>query len=440
MQKYKDFTNKLILFCALFFCSSAWAANNEINGVRFWDAPDTTRIILDLKNRPNFESFRLANPNRIILDLNQTEFKGDVPYVKRSHRHIKNIRQARRNNKSRRVVIDTKGLLDYRTYTLLPNKSYGHRLVIELSKKEKKANQVVHPEPKTNKRQAPTAHARLRDIIIAIDAGHGGEDPGAIGKFKTQEKRIALSIAKKLKREIDKQKGMRGVLIRKGDYYISLRKRMEIARAARADMFVSIHADAFKNPRVKGSSVFVLSAKGASDESAKWLANRENASDLVGGVSLDDKEPVLARVLLDLSQTATIDASTRAASNILSEIGKVGPVHKNKVQSAKFVVLKSPDIPSILVETAFISNPQEERRLKNGRYQDKLAKAITRGVKRYFKKSPPPNTRLAASNQRSTDNVVEELSKELSNNVLKEETKTASNNNNKNNLTSFADI
>jgi len=420
-MQIKSLTYNLFLLLFLFISNPAWAVNNEINGVRFWDSPDTTRIIIDLKNEPKYDAFHLENPSRIILDLNETRFNGKIPYIKRSHALIKNVRHARRDNKARRVVIDTKGTVDYRAYALLPNKSYGHRLVIELT--EKKTRQSVSQQKiKTIKRSTPT-QAKFRDIIIAIDAGHGGEDPGAIGKHKTQEKHVALSIAKKLKRKIDKQKGMRAILVRTGDYYISLRKRMLIAREARADMFVSIHADAFTNSNVKGASVYVLSEKGASDEGAKWLANRENASDLVGGVSLDDKEEVLARVLLDLSQTATIDASTRAASRILSEISNVGPVHRNSVQSARFVVLKSPDIPSILVETAFISNPQEERRLKSNRYQTKLATAITRGITAYFRRSPPPNTYLAKISHSSFNSVVEELST----NTVKEESKIASN-------------
>ena len=406
VMRSKALTFNFFLFVFLVLGASAGAANNEINGIRFWDSPDATRIIIDLARKPNYDSFRLQGPDRIILDINQTEFRGKVPYIKRSHRLIKNIRHGRRSNQARRVVIDTKGKLDYRTYALQPNQSYGHRLVIELSKETNAATKPV--EDRTPERVV--GQRKLRDIVVAIDAGHGGEDPGAIGKHKTQEKHVVLSIAKKLKREIDRQTGMRAVLVRTGDYYISLRKRMQIAREARADMFVSIHADAFKNRNVKGSSVFVLSEKGASDESAKWLANRENASDLIGGVSLDDKEDVLAKVLLDLSQTATIDASSKAANNILSEIARVGPVHKDTVQSAKFVVLKSPDIPSILVETAFISNPQEERRLKNSRYQSKLATAITRGIKKYFEKSPPPNTHLARIHSPSAKLATQDLS------------------------------
>ena len=383
-----------------------------------WDSPDGSRLIIDLKSKPRFEVFRLDNPHRIVIDLHQTWLKGKAPRVARTHQIIKKVRSAPRKNKARRIVIDTKGKAEYRSYTLLPNREYGHRLVIELNhdsstiartQRKESQNQSQNnrsqigsissfasaSQGKSSIDKPSAGRERLRDIIIAIDAGHGGEDPGALGRKGTKEKNVALRIAKKMKKAIDKQKGFRAVLVRKGDYYLSLRRRMDIARENNADMFISVHADAYKNPRVKGSSVFILSERGASDEAAKWLAKRENSADLVGGVSLDDKDKTLAMVLLDLSQTATIDASGRVAKNVLSEIRKVGPVHNETVQHARFVVLKSPDIPSVLVETAFISNPREERRLNDSKYQAKLATAILRGVKRYFKNNPPPNTHLA---------------------------------------------
>ena len=375
----------LIQFC---FIGIAFGANS-VNGIRIWDSPDGTRIVFDLKHKATFEAFRLDKPNRLVVDLNQAKLKGKIPYIKRNHALIKNIRSAERKNKARRFVIDIKDKLKYRAYALAPNKKYGHRLVVELdaSKRIQKA---------IRKKKKPVVSKKgLRDVVVAVDAGHGGEDPGALGHYGSREKDITLTIAKKLKKIIDKQPGMRAVLIRNGDYYVSLRKRIRLARKAKADMFVSIHADAFRNPNVKGSSVYVLSERGASDEASKWLADQENSADLVGGVSLDDKDKTLAMVLLDLSQTATIEASTRVADNVLSEIRKIAPVHKKSVQHARFVVLKSPDIPSLLVETAFISNPREEKRLRDNRYQNKLAKAILKGVKAYFKASPPPNTYLA---------------------------------------------
>ena len=379
----------VIVFSILLLCScSLFAADNSINGIRVWDSPEGSRLIIDLKSQPQFNIFRLDNPHRIVIDLKKTRLKGNKLKLKHKYKLIKKLRTAKRNKHTQRIVIDTKGSVKYRSYSLLPNREYGHRLVVELS--SKKAGNTV-----ASKSVAKKPRSRLRDVVIAVDAGHGGEDPGASGRRGTKEKHVVLKIAKKLKQAIDKQDGYRAILVRKGDYYLSLRRRMAIARENQADMFISIHADAYKNPRVKGSSVFILSERGASDEAAKWLARQENSADLVGGVSLDDKDKTLAMVLLDLSQTATIEASSRVANHVLSEIRKVGPVHNKTVQHARFVVLKSPDIPSLLVETAFISNPREERRLNDGKYQSRLANAVLRGVKRYFKNNPPPDTYLA---------------------------------------------
>jgi N-acetylmuramoyl-L-alanine amidase len=242
---------------------------------------------------------------------------------------------------------------------------------------------------------------KVRDIVIAIDAGHGGEDPGAHGPRGTQEKKVVFDISKKLAALINKKPGMKAVLVRKGDYYIKLRKRMEIARAAKADLFVSIHADAFKNSKVKGASVFTVSKRGASSEAARWLAQHENSADLVGGVKLADKEDMLATVLMDLSQTATKEASRNVAGKILKNFKHIGHLHKQGVQKAGFMVLKSPDIPSILVETAFISNPDEERKLRSGKHQQKMARAIFKGIVSYFEQYAPANTYFAlnSSNQ-----------------------------------------
>lgn len=237
---------------------------------------------------------------------------------------------------------------------------------------------------------------RDKDIVVAVDAGHGGDDPGAHGQNGTEEKKITLAIARKLAELINQQPGMKAVLVRKGDYYVDLRKRMQIARAAKADLFISIHADAFQNSTVKGASVFTLSNKGATSEAARWLANSENASDLVGGVSLNDKEDVLASVLLDLSQTATQDASVNVARKVLKNFEHIGELHYASVQKAGFLVLKSPDVPSILVETAFISNPSEELKLVNTAHQAKIASAIFNGVRSYFSKDIAAESKVAA--------------------------------------------
>jgi len=307
---------------------------------------------------------------------------------------VKGLRSGSRNKGDLRLVLDLVSPVKPKSFVLKPNDQYGHRLVIDLFN----AGKVKKREPKTVK--AVTRPTKLRDLVIAVDAGHGGDDPGARGRKGTREKDVVLGIARKLAAKINKEPGMKAVLVRDGDYYIGLRKRIDKARKHRADLFISIHADAFRDRRVHGSSVYVLSRRGASSEMARWLAARENAADLVGGVSLDDKDDLLAEVLLDLAQTATLETSTGAASNVLSELKRLGKVHKRQVQHAGFVVLKSPDIPSMLVETAFISNPSEENRLRSRKHQQKVANAIFKGVRRYFVSNPPVGTRLAKQSPR----------------------------------------
>jgi N-acetylmuramoyl-L-alanine amidase len=274
---------------------------------------------------------------------------------------------------------------------------YGNRLVLDLDEPQSES-QAQAPKKSLN-----NLNDALRPIIVAIDAGHGGEDPGAIGKHKTEEKDVVLSIAKRLYHLLDKEQGIQPVLIREGDYYISLRGRIRKARAQKADLFVSIHADAAKNRRANGASVFVLSQKGASSEAARWLATTQNNSDLIGGVSLDDKDDLLASVLLDLSQNATIAASTGVGESILRQIGMVSNLHKGMVERAGFVVLKSPDIPSILVETGFISNVKEERNLRRKAHQENIADAMLAGVTSYFRQNPPAGTLYAMLARQQAD-------------------------------------
>jgi len=289
-----------------------------------------------------------------------------------------------------RIVLDLKQGVRPKSFTLTPNQQYGHRLVVDLYNKAETTGKVVAKKTVAEKKN------QLRDLIIAIDAGHGGEDPGAIGRRGTKEKDVVYSIAKKLAALIKKEPGMRPVLIRKGDYYIGLRQRIDKARKFNADLLISIHADGFRDRRARGASVFVLSNRGATSEMARWLAEKENRSDLAGGVSLGDKDGLLAEVLLDLSQTATNEASLELADNMLGELKGISKTHKSSVQQAGFVVLKSPDIPSILIETAFISNPQEEKNLRSKKHQQKLARAMLRGIRDYFGKHPPPGTHPVA--------------------------------------------
>jgi N-acetylmuramoyl-L-alanine amidase len=379
----------LILSTVACTCLAGQAA---VKNVRMWPAPDRTRVVFDVDGPLEHTLFILNNPSRVVVDLRDTSLAIKVDRPTKADKLLSSIRHASRNHRDLRVVFDLRKPVRPRSFLLKPNKQYGYRLVVDLYDKGDAKENLKE----SIKRAAPRNPSKLRDLIIAIDAGHGGEDPGTIGRKGTREKNVVLAIAKELENQLKNEPGMRPVLVRRGDYYVGLRKRMKIAREQRADLFVSIHADSFKDPRVRGSSVYVLSRNGASSEAARWLAEQENAADLVGGVSLDDKDDLLASVLLDLSQTATLSASTDVGTSVLKQLGTLGKTHKRRVQRAGFMVLKSPDIPSILVETAFLSNPTEEERLRNRAHQRKLAKAMTAGVRTFFKYNAPPGTRLAA--------------------------------------------
>ena len=390
--------NAIILFCLICLAGPVEVfADTSIHGVRMWNAPDHTRLVFDVSKQVQHRLFSLHDPERLVIDFEKSELKGKLDPAQFKSRHISSLRYAPQPNGKLRVVLDLKQAVRPRSFLLRPSGQYGHRLVIDLYDR----NNVAAPVQTVKKKSANSQ--RGRDVVIAIDAGHGGEDPGARGKkWKSKEKVITLQIAKRLKKLIDAEPGMRAILTRKGDYYVGLRKRMKIARREHADFFVSIHADAFRNTKARGASVFVLSNRGASSEAARWLAAKENAADLVGGVSLDDKDDVLASVLLDLAQTGTLAASMRAARTVHREMGKIGKLHGNKVQNAGFMVLKSPDIPSMLVETGFISNPSEERKLASASYQNKIAKAIFKGIKEYFHTEPPLGTWLAQQKQKKS--------------------------------------
>lgn len=393
----------IAILCSLLSGSVQASDPVDLTGIRYWHGPDDTRIVLDLSDDVHFRHFTLSNPPRIVLDISNSRLSSRLPEIDDVlSTPLKGMRVGKRGKNGLRLVLDLKARPEqFKTFELPPNAQYGHRVVVELPSLASTAvadeKTVASKQPGV--RPAVIREQKPRDIVVAIDAGHGGEDPGAQGYRGTYEKTVVLAIAKRLKKLVDQEAGMQGVLIRDGDYFIKLKNRREKARQHKADLFISIHADAFHKSNARGSSVYVLSAKGASDEASRWLAKRENAADLVGGVSLDDKDDLLASVLLDLSMTGTVDVSTRIANNVLSEIRRVGPVHNKGVKSAQFLVLKSPDIPSMLIETAFISNPHEERRLKSATYQQKLAEAILRGVKSFFKHNPPPGTLLALAQQ-----------------------------------------
>jgi N-acetylmuramoyl-L-alanine amidase len=370
-------------------CAVCQAAGVGVQTVRTWTAPDHTRIVFDLDGAAEHTLFMLRNPDRVVVDLRGVALATTLPGRVNDDRILRGIRGAKRNGRDLRVVFDLRSSVRPRSFRLKPNAKYGHRLVVDLYAREADRSSVPKAV-KTNLRADG-----LRDVVVVIDPGHGGDDPGATGRRGTPEKSVVLAVARRLQGLINQQPGMRAVLTRTGDYYVGLRKRMEIARSHGAHLFVSIHADAFRDPRVRGSSVYILSRNGASSEAARWLAEQENAADLVGGVSLDDKDELLASVLLDLSQTATISASTELATNVLTELSRTGKVHKRYVERAGFMVLKSPDIPSVLVETTFISNPSDERLLTKPEYQRRVARAVLRGVVQYLENNPPSGTWLA---------------------------------------------
>lgn len=375
--------------------AAAWADAVNIRGVRMWPAPDNTRVVFDVTADVEHSLFLLKNPDRLVIDLKNTRL--DKPFVglDLAPTLIRDIRSAPRDGGDLRVVLDLKGAVQPKSFVLRPNNEYGHRLVIDLYDARGNATSASTARPAPAVPAAPAASNAPREIIIAIDAGHGGEDPGAIGPRGTREKDVTLAVALRLRELVAREPGMRAVMVRDGDYFIPLRRRVEMAREHRADLFISIHADAFGDRRARGASVYTLSHRGATSEHARLLADKENASDIIGGVSLDDKDDLLASVLLDLSLTGTMEASTDVASRVLSGLGQVGHLHRTRVEQAGFRVLKSPNVPSILVETAFISNPDEERKLRDPNHQYALARSIMEGTRAYFRQNPPPGTLLA---------------------------------------------
>ncbi|CEA05922.1 N-acetylmuramoyl-L-alanine amidase [Pseudomonas saudimassiliensis] len=390
----------LTLAAGLFYGGLLQAA--QIESVRLWRAPDNTRLVFDLTGPAEHKLFTLSNPERIVIDIAGTRFEASTSGLDLENTPLTGVRSAPRDNELR-VVLDLSREVKPKSFSLPPNQQYGHRLVIDLYDSEPRSALPTTAEPSAAPLpQTPTrsvTEAGQRDIIVALDAGHGGEDPGAIGHNKALEKDVVLAIAKETKKLIDAEPGFKAVLVRTGDYFIPLRKRTEIARKHNADLFVSIHADAFTRASAFGASVYALSDRGATSETARLLADRENRSDLiggVGGVSLDNKDQILASVLLDLSMTATLSASLDVGQQVLSSIGKLTPLHKRRVEQAGFMVLKSPDIPSILVETGFISNPGESRKLVTRSHQQGLARAMHSGIRSYFHRNPPPGTRIAA--------------------------------------------
>ena len=411
----------MLRFCLslilLMISSNAWSAN--IQAMRLSQAGSETRLVIDLDKAFQYEVFSLANPARLVIDIKNSLHTSQLKLPDLLNSPIRAIRYASWQKNTLRLVLDLHHKVRYDSRTLGPKADYLHRLVIDLhdspdtaptmqsvlasdrqpetapaprqAQISAKPAEIATPKPVATINKSKKDMVR-RDIIIAIDPGHGGQDSGALGKHGTKEKDIVLSVSKRLAKIVNAEPGMRAYLTRDTDVFITLRQRIKRARENKADMFISIHADAFKDPKAKGASVFVLSQRGASSEAAQMMADKENAADLAGGISLEDKDDMLASVLLDLSQTASLEASLEVANTVLAGLKRVGNVHKKHVESAAFVVLKSPDIPSILVETAFVSNPDEERKLNSPSHQNKIARAILSGISNYFQRNPLPGT------------------------------------------------
>ena len=437
----KSLVQGLLSLLLLSHLNHSALAANLVSAVRVWPAQDYTRITLEANSAFTYKMSYMQNPDRVVLDIDQVELnpaiKSLADKVQANDPYIKQIRSAN-FQQGVRLVVDLKAAAKPNAFTLTPTGTYKYRLVLDVYPAldplmamvaerdpapaptvavtaDAPAPTSTTPEPVVVESAAPANNPPSqaapasqpvitegpviknmpaevkkvgRQIIVAIDAGHGGEDPGAMGASGSREKDITLMVAKKLKQQIDAEPNMRAVLTRDGDYFIPLHGRVVKARGMQADLFVSIHADAFTKQSARGSSVFALSERGATSASARYLAKKENESDLIGGVSLNDKDPILARTLLDLSQTATINDSLKLGKAVLSEIGEINTLHAKRVEQASFAVLKSPDIPSILVETAFISNPEEERRLNDEAYQEQLCASILNGIKKYFSTNP----------------------------------------------------
>jgi N-acetylmuramoyl-L-alanine amidase len=428
-----------LVFSVMLLLPATANAAVTLAAARVWPAAEYTRITLESATPLKYNLLTVKDPERLVLDLEDVTLDAALnelgSRVGTADPYIKSVRTGRYKPNVVRVVLDLRTEVQPQIFQLKPVGEYGHRLVLDIyplvapdpllaliDKPEvaavaganegvaatpTPAASVAAPAPiappaekraEPKRAQKPGEPVVARLVTIAVDAGHGGEDPGARGRHGSREKNVTLAIARKLKAKIDAEPNMRAVLTRDGDYFIPLQQRVAKARKVNADLFVSVHADAFVRPDAHGSSVFALSERGATSAAARWLAKTENEADLIGGVNIDVKDPVLKQVLIDLSQTATINDSLKLATAVLGELGEVNQLHTARVEQAGFAVLKAPDIPSILVETAFISNPEEEARLNDEAYQDRIADAVLAGIRRYFAKNPPlAKSKLAAN-------------------------------------------
>jgi N-acetylmuramoyl-L-alanine amidase len=363
----------------------------EVRDLRLWRAPDHTRLVLDLSGPVEHLLLELKNPQRIVIDVLDATLAASLDGLELDNTPITAVRSGIRDGSNLRLVLDLREAVRPRSFTLKASERADDRLVVDLYDLDDGVDAKVDTPAVTKSARS----SDRRDIVIAIDAGHGGEDPGALGPGGLREKQVVFQIARELHALFKAEPGFAPTLIRSGDYYVSLEGRSKLARKRQADMFVSVHADAFRDKRARGASVYALSTRGATSTTASYLAQRENAADLLGGVSLSDKEDALAMTLADLSMTATLDSSLNVGASVLKEMGRFARLHKKQVEQAGFVVLKSPDVPSILVETGFISNPEEASKLRTASYQLRMAQAIHGGIVDWFRAHPPPGSLLA---------------------------------------------
>ena len=421
----------LVLIALLSFSPLVSAA--ELRDLRLWDSPDSTRLVFDIDGEVQHKVFTLDHPDRVVIDISSIDKKSAAEFINKAAIKgvVTKVRYGARDDGSTRVVLEVSKPVDPKSFGMQANGAYGYRLVVDLfnvSSATTPASVSAAPAPQPQSAApvavvkaapapatpvvvakiapvappvsiAPVAQAVVmskpavrvteKPIVIAVDAGHGGEDPGAHGPTGVQEKEVSLAIARRLARMINDQPGMKAVLTRDGDYYVGLRERVQKARGVQADLFISIHCNALQRPDMHGTAVYVLSPRGATNEHNRWLANQENSADMVGGIDIQDKDHELAAVLIDLSQSATMEASFDLGSRMLSSLSEINNLQKDKVQQAGFVVLKAPDIPSVLVETAFITNPEEERQLASADYQQQMADSMLNGIKGYFQSYRP---------------------------------------------------
>lgn len=388
--------SRVIAVFLLFFSMPATCQQVDVNGTRVWTSPSQTRLVIDVTGAVTHRITPLTDPDRLMVDIAGAQLQGRLPDIDAADPLLIRLRSGSPDGHNLRLVLDLKQPVRAKSFLMPPNERYGYRLIIDLLAKNGDGPMLSGHAAGKEAIAGLSARSMLRNVIVAIDAGHGGEDPGAIGPSGTFEKDITLAIARRLARLVTASTGMEALMIRDGDYYVGLRQRVEMARRHQADLFVSIHADAFHDPKVTGSSVYTLSVNGASSEGARWLAERENQADRIGGIELDEVDDDLNRVLFELARNGSLEHSRYAAEQLLTKLQGLGPVHHATVQQARFVVLKAPDVPSILVETSFISNPDEETRLSDPAYQQRIAEALMEGIKAYFARHPLPGTRLAA--------------------------------------------